>query len=338
MSSLDTDPMTTEMPSEGVKVHGDPPSQSGSFRAMERSIHNTSLASTRPPLPRWYPYVRRDGQWQPLFHGNGEALGWAFDSVGRSSAFIGSGAFLGTALLLLAKEAAGCSIERDPVTNEIPECNERIYGIRPSSLLTTYTLVTGVLSAAMLPLLGAMLDYTPHRLWLGRVLSASFCVLMIPSIFISSKTWVMVAVFQVFVAFVGWAQTMVTYSYLPELTDTPDRLNQYNQSFTVCSFSSMVLYLIITTGIAKFAGWSDDTVATARIGTSIALGVALVFLSLAWSSLMQKRPAAHTLRENQSLWTAGFIQVYTTIRYTCGHLPALKWFYVSLMFIDAAIQ
>ena len=332
--------MATEMASVGVKVHGDAQSQSGSFRAMESAsvTPNEEASAASPPLPRWYPLIRKDGQWQPIFYGNGEALGWAFDSVGRSSAFIGSGAFLGTALLLLAKEAAGCSIEKDPLTNEIPECDERIFGIRPSSLLTTYTMVTGLLSAAMLPLMGAMLDYTPYRLWFGRFLSALFCVLMMPLIFISSKTWVMVAVFQVFVAFVGWAQTMVTYSYLPELTDSTERLNDYNQSFTVFSFSSMVLYLIVTTGIANFAGWSDNTVATARLGTSIALGIAVVFLSLAWGSLMQKRPAAHTLREDQSLWTAGFIQVYRTIGYICRQLPALKWFYVSLMFIDAAIQ
>jgi hypothetical protein len=43
--------------------------------------------------------------------------------------------------------------------DKIPECNETVYGIKPSSLLTTYTMVVGVISSATLPLIGAIIDH-----------------------------------------------------------------------------------------------------------------------------------------------------------------------------------
>lgn len=295
-----------------------------------------AAAAAAPALPAWYP--KRCCTGQPIYHGNAEALGWALDSVGRSAAFIGSGAFLGTALIQLAKESLGCETEADENGN-VPDCEGRVYGIfRPSSLLTTYTVVVGVISAALLPLIGAMVDYTSHRRLLGRWMSVFFTVLLFPQIFLSDKTWFAVAVLQIGVAFIGWAQTMVTYAYLPELTSSEERLNQYTQSFTVISFGSMVVYLIVTVGIATVAGFSDDDVDVARLGTGISCGLCAVFLYLAWGPLLQRRPPARLLPPGQSLWTAGFVQVYHTIIRIYRELPALKWFYVFIAFVDAGVN
>lgn len=296
-----------------------------------------SLPDDFPPLPRWYPVRCRTGQ--PVYHGNPEGLGWVLDLVGHSVANIASGAFVGTAMLHLAKEAAGCAVDPIPGTNEIPPCDNRIYGIRPSSLLTTYTIIVGVLSAALLPLMGAMVDYTRHRRLIGRCLSGAFCVPLLAQIFLLSEaTWLYVAALQVVIAFVGWAQTMVTYAYLPELTNSRERLNQYTRSFTVISFSSMVLFLLVTVGIAMAGGFSDDTVATARLGSGISFLVSCMCLYLAWGHLMQRRPPSRDLPEGQSVWTAGFIQVYRTSIKIYRHFPALKWFYLSVSSIDAGVK
>jgi hypothetical protein len=180
----------------------------------ERLVDAAGVVQEQPQqqqqqLPRWYPYYRG----KPVYHGNGEALGWALDAIGRAVPFIGSGAFLGTALLRLAKQAAGCEIDPPPGSNKVPDCDQRVYGIRPSSLLTTYTMVVGVLSAVLLPFMGAIVDYTPHRRQIGRCLSVMFCILLFPQIFLTSHTWFPIAIIQIFVAFVGWAQTNVTYAY-----------------------------------------------------------------------------------------------------------------------------
>jgi len=114
---------------------------------MQQEQETSALSRQMPCLPTW-----------PLYQGNREALGWALDGAARSIQFIGAGAFLSTSLLRMAKEAAGCETEPPPGETVISECNETIYGIKPSSLLTTYTMVVGVASSAMLPLMGAVID------------------------------------------------------------------------------------------------------------------------------------------------------------------------------------
>ena len=283
-------------------------------------------------LPRCYPYACG----RPLYGGNQEAFAWALDTAGRGVSWIGAGAFLATALLRLAKEAAGCETKALP-GEPVPECNGRVYGIRPSSLLTTYTIVIGVLSATFMPFMGAIVDYTPYRLKLGRIMTAIYCLLLFPQIFVSEQTWFAVAIIQIVVAFIGWGQTMLAYAYLPELTNDNEVLNKYSSNFTVVQFSAMVAYLIFVVGVAAAAGVSDDDIATARIGQTTSFGVASIMLPYAWS-LFRPRPCSRNLPEGQSLWTAGFVQVFHTSMKVWKHYKALKFFYVAVAFADAAIQ
>mmetsp|Transcript_8388 Transcript_8388/g.11012 ORF Transcript_8388/g.11012 Transcript_8388/m.11012 type:complete len:522 (+) Transcript_8388:150-1715(+) len=283
------------------------------------------------PLSRWYPRFRGD----PIYHGNVEAFGWCLDSIGRAVAFATAGAFLFPALLRLAKEAAGCETDPPPGSNKVPECNSRVYGIRPSSLLTTFTILVGVISAILLPVMGAIVDYTEKRLLVGKVTSIILCILLLPSLALSSETWFPIAILQLIVAFVGWAQTMVTYAYLPELTKSEERLNQYTQSFTIVSFSSMLLCLGFVVGISTLVGFDDDEVAVAQLGQLVAFATTTPLLYFAWFKLLKHRPASRHLPPSMPLWKAGFAQVFKSSKYINRNLPALKWFYISVMFIDA---
>ena len=289
-------------------------------------------STPQPPLPGWYPSWRK----KPVYHGNGEALGWGLDSVGRSVAFAAA-AFLFTALLRLAKKDAGCETDPPPGSNKVPECNGRVYGLRPSSLLTTFTVIVGVISAVLLPFMGAVVDYTDKRLRVGRVTTVILCILLLPALAISSDTWFAVALLQLPMAFVGWAQTLVTYAYLPELTDSEERLNQYTQSFTILSFVAMLLTLGLVVGIASYFGFADDEINVARFGQSVAFVVSSAALYPAWFRLLQPRLAYRELPEGISLWVAGWKQVLDTSQYICRDLPALKWFYASVAFVDAGV-
>jgi MFS-type transporter involved in bile tolerance (Atg22 family) len=187
-----------------------------------------------------------------------------------------------------------------------------------------------------MPFMGAIVDYTNHRLKIARILTALYCCLLFPQIFISSSTWFAVAILQIAVAFIGWGQTMLTYAYLPELTSDEQVLNKYSSNFTVVQFGSMVVYLMGVAGVSAVAGLADDEVATARIGQAVSFVVASVALSYAWS-LFLPRPTTRDLPEGQSFWTAGFIQVWHTSIRIYKHYKALKWFYVSVAFADAAV-
>jgi len=297
-------------------------------------------AQTMPPqgdevdLPRCYPRFRGT----PLYKGNKEALGWALDGIGRAVQFIGAGAFLGTALIRIAKEAAGCPTEPPEGETVVPECNTKVYGIKPSSLLTTYTMIVGVASACLLPLMGALIDYTPYRLRVGRIASSVFTVLILPTIFLNEDNFFSIAIIQVIVSFAGWAQTAITYAYLPELTTDELLLNDYTKSFTMSSFSATVLFLGIVIGVLKIAGFGDNDLLTNQVAMSIAFVVNAILLSYSWGTLFGWRDRLHQLPSDKSLWTAGFIQLYNTGRHIAKHYRALKWFYFSISMSDAALQ
>jgi MFS transporter, UMF1 family len=285
-------------------------------------------------LPRFYPHWRNGA---PVFYGNREALGWALDAVGRAVTFIAAGAFLGTALLHLARVEVGCATEPEAGSNQLPECHARVYGLfRPSSFLTTYTVVVGLASAVFLPVMGAIVDYTPHRRRVGRVLSVTLCALVLPQLLLlSDTTWLAVAALQIGVAFCGWAQSMITHAYLPELSDKTEELAVFVQFFTICSLGAMVLFLIFVIALSTWFDLGD--IDTARLGLGVAWTISVVTLYLAWAHLMQTRPALRPLPPNRSLWTAGFYQVWHSGRIIARDWKALKWFYVYVVLVDGAV-
>lgn len=296
------------------------------------STTTTTNTTTPAALSKWYPSWRG----KPLFDGNGEALAWALDSMGRAITFIGSAAFLGTALLRLAKEAAGCETDIDPLTGKVPDCDERIYGLRPSSLLTTYTIAVGLLSALLMPIVGAIIDTTNKRLQVGKWSTVVFCLLMVPQIAIGPRFWFPVAILQLVIAIIGWSQTLVTYAYLPELTDDEQQLNHFSQMFTTWSFLSMVLFLGFVVAVSGVMGWGD--IATARFGQCVAIVLASVLLYVAWYRLLQPRPAQRSRDPNVPLWKDGFCQVYKTTHYIFHNWKAVKWFYISVALVDAGVN
>jgi UMF1 family MFS transporter len=315
---------------EGVSNADDNGSTLSDVEAAETSscsepFSTTAALTSTCNLPCWYPHYRG----KPIYDANADALGWALDAVGRAVTFIAAGAFLSTALLGLAKEAAGCAASDT-------SCDGRIYGIRPSSLLTIYTMVVGILSAALMPFVGAIVDATRHRLRIARALSVVFTILLIPQTVLAN--WLVLAILQVLLAFIGWAQTMVAYAYLPELTQSVDVLNRYSQSFTICNFGSMVVFLVVILGISTIAGKQGDALWTAHLAMAVSFAISCVMLGLAWGFLFQSRPAARQLQQGESLWSTGFVQVYHSSIYIYKNLSALKWFYLSVSFIDAGIN
>jgi hypothetical protein len=68
---------------------------------------------------------------RPPFEGNKQALGWALDSIATTIAFVRAGAFLAT-LAKIAKDEE-CQAEKLPGESKLPDCNEKVYGLKPSS-------------------------------------------------------------------------------------------------------------------------------------------------------------------------------------------------------------
>ncbi len=64
--------------------------------------------------------------------------------------------------LTLAKIEAGCELDNSS-ENEYTECEGKVHGFKPSSLISISATVSGILSCFLLPFLGAVVDYTRRR-------------------------------------------------------------------------------------------------------------------------------------------------------------------------------
>ena len=274
----------------------------------------------------------------PPYGGNVEAFGWALDGIGRSASFIASAVFVGTALLTLAKQAAGCETEIPEGETSLPECTGKVYGIRPSSILTTYSTVVGIVSSALLPLVGSFIDHSRYRLQAGRYTALFVCVLLVPLIFVSEETWFGLAIILLILAFAGWIHTSIAFAYLPELTEEPDELVKFTASFTMIQYATTVLFLVFMIGLLSVLGLSEDEIAAARIAQSISAVVTSAVFLWAWTRCFGERPAFQAVPEDSTIWTAGFKKVYHSSVEICRHYRALKWFFVGIAFGEAAGQ
>ena len=121
----------------------------------------------------------------PPLENSSEATGWAMDAAARAP-LNQAGTFVGTALLRLATEDAGCT---RPAT-----CENTVYGLKPSSLLTMTTAVVGIAGALLMPVFGAVVDHTRYR---KLVASVSACIVVVIAgcqISISLSNWFIILI------------------------------------------------------------------------------------------------------------------------------------------------
>jgi MFS transporter, UMF1 family len=294
-------------------------------------IDTAAVPCPAASLPRWYPYRRG----KPLLYGNPEALGWLLSNSGMTVYFLGAGAFVVPGILHLATQQAGCEVEIPEGESHPPECTNTVYGMKPSSIITNLMSVVSIVVALLTPLVGAVIDYTPHRRLVGRVTSVLFVVLVIPQAFLAEETWFAITVLYLILGPVISGQSLIVHAYLPELTNDEYQLNQLTKVFSVVPFICIIVFVFTVLGFTTILGVRDDAVWTANIATLLALPVLSASLFTSWTCLFQTRSPAHELLPNQSLWTAGFQQIWQTSKTIYNDYTVLGWFYVSCAFGDA---
>jgi MFS-type transporter involved in bile tolerance (Atg22 family) len=140
-----------------------------------------------------------------------------------------SNIFLSTSFIYLASVDVGCQMnvmtttteedngDNNPINDNNNGCNQNVYGMTPASLIANIAIVSGLLSAFLMPLSGAMIDYTPYRREVG-ILSAFFMI-AIQAIQIGTvqATWFPMAILQAIAGFLYQVQVLATFAYLPEI-------------------------------------------------------------------------------------------------------------------------
>ncbi|KAL7542812.1 hypothetical protein ACHAXR_012126 [Thalassiosira sp. AJA248-18] len=267
------------------------------------------------------------------FGGNREAQGYSLMTVARGG-IIMSNIFLSAALIRLASESAGCIFNDDGSDEETPECNEEVFGFRPSSLITMIAVVSGVLSAFLLPIIGAVVDYTPHRRLVG-ILSALFItVVQGIQIWLNDTTWFPMAILQALNGFMYMVQVLAVYAYLPDIGREVGarKMTWFSALFTMCQFGAQSTFLVVNIALSIALGTGD--VVTAQISQGICVLWLIVTFVPGWKK-MPSVPALHE-RTSGSLVRLGFSKNWQTMVGINTHYGSgLRWYFLAVVFAEA---
>jgi hypothetical protein len=137
----------------------------------------------------------------------------------------------------------------------------------------------------------------------------------------------------IFVALIAVAYTLLLHAYLPELTDDEEELNDLTKTFVAGPGIATIGFIMAVISVSAILGVKGDG-PIARIAVLIALIILIFCFSNTWGHLLQPRPASNTLKEGQSLLTAGFQQILSTLRRLYRTNPNLLWFYAGVALGD----
>jgi MFS-type transporter involved in bile tolerance (Atg22 family) len=131
------------------------------------------------------------------------------------------------ALMYFAKLEAGCEVELPDGANELPECNETIYGLKPSSMITSMASVLSLCMALLTPLMGALVDYSNHRRRIGRCVAFFIACTALPQLFISEHTWFPLTICFLIMTTGAMAHMLALHAYLPDVSFVIDIWSMY---------------------------------------------------------------------------------------------------------------
>lgn len=259
-----------------------------------------------------------------------EAIGWAMDASARAPVNQ-AGLFVGTALLRLATADSGCE--------QAAACENTVYGLRPSSLLTLTSAITGSVAALLMPVVGAMVDHTRHRKLVGSVSALILIAISGGQISISESNWLAILILEAIGGFTLLVHTTAVFAYLPDLTFDESDLSHYTSQFNIRQYAAQMCYVGILTIVGVIRGKDDGmkgSLYSARVSLVLAIAFAAPLFAYSWIFLFRKRNALSQVSEGLNLLTSGFIQVGRTFKRIWSRYHALKWFMLSLLWSPEA--
>jgi UMF1 family MFS transporter len=254
-----------------------------------------------------------------------EASGLAIDMYGRGAVLMSS-LFLGPALLQLASEAAGCTDEE--------ECDAKIYGFRPSSLLSNISIVAGLLASLLLPIFGAIVDHTQYRRPVGAYSAAALTVVKGVETMVGKDTWFYVALLQIVSSLLYYFHITATYAYTSELSSDGTKQAAFNTYFFVVLYVSTLIFMVEVLTVGGIMDVGD--IGMARISQTITAATAAITFSVSWKYLFRDRPALSVVPPGMNLVTCGFRKILKTWSLIQREHSAIKWLMLSVMFAESA--
>jgi len=259
-----------------------------------------------------------------------------------------SNVFLSTSFIYLASQEAGCLDDDGKVA---ASCDTKVHGFRPASFVSNVAVISGVLSALLMPVLGAMIDFTDHRRSVGIVSAIMIMMIQASQIGTVESTWFAMTILQAIAGFLFQAQVLAAYAYLSDMgrelgeetmtqcTYTQLPFRQLNQvvdtaTFIMTQFGSEIVFLITVTVLGL--AFQMSSVEIGQLGQASNAIYSSISFWIAWTRLPSV-PASRSIPENQSLLTAGFSQIYHTARTINTHYSrGLRWYLLAVVFSEAS--
>ncbi len=207
-------------------------------------------------------------------------------------------------------------------------------GLKPSSLVTAIGTASGILSALMLPFMGALVDGTPHRKKVGIIFTIILTIIQIIQMGTTQANWYYMALLQAINGFVFQVTTLAAYSYLPEMArDIGERrMTKYSSKFFIMMFALESIYLIVVIGISIYFRLNDAETGRIAIGINVLLAGTCYFYG--WDFLTPKN--GNRDLTGKSLCKSGFLQVFRTASGIWKHYrSSLGWYLFAVIFAEA---
>ena len=285
------------------------------------------------------------------YKGVPEAKGYALLAMGRGVAVMGN-VVLNAALLELAQRAAGCPTGEELKSlhnNESEEeytCPNKVYGQNPLALISNIAVITGLLSALFMPIIGVILDFTSYRRFIGIGFSIVFTLIQIIQIGIGPRTWFAMSILQSIGGFCFAGMIMTSLAYLPEICEVVGQTkhSRYTARFTAKQFILQALFLILVGGLSFAFGISDNSTYTARLAQGMnALCISILF-GVGWKKYMPSRPASRSLPEGMRMRSCTTIIGYglkqnfrTANSIFHQYKKGLLWFLTAEVFAQSSV-
>jgi len=299
-------------------------SNSGIKRSRSLSIsEQASAGSTRRCSPPWFlrflelPFRVKNNQTGQYLE---EATGQGMDMAARG-AINQTGGFIGSAMIRMAALDAGGP-------------NEKIYGIRASSVLTVASIIVGVTAGVTMPVLGALVDHTNHRKIMGGISAGIVALAVGCQLILNKDTWFAVFILEIIGGYFLIMHQVCTMAYLPDLTHENSEMGHYTAWFMMIQYGIQGLFTSIVIAVSFPLNYTN--LQTAKLAAAMAFGVGTVLLGYAWIFLFRKRPKLREVPKGANMITTEFKQLYSTFKNCVTKYRALKWFMIALLFSPEA--
>lgn len=256
-----------------------------------------------------------------------------------------SNVVVNAALLELASDAAGCPTGEELRTmeaEEVFECTGKVYGQNPLSLISNIAVVSGLLSAFFMPMIGAICDFTQYRRFVGILFSIIFGLIQAAQIGIGPQTWFPMAILQSIAGFCFTVNIMTGLAYLPEICEKAGQIKHtsYTARFTVKQFTVQACFVVLLGVLSSAFRILGNSVQTARLSQALNVGFITVLFGFGWH-YMPSRPASRELPEGTRCFgivVHGIRQnVRTAVSIHSNYKKGLRWYLLASMFAQSSV-